>query len=237
MKAADILSDVSHSCIRCGTDIFDDATGLCEDCKKQFVFNNGNVCLRCGTRIGKNQYFCNECNYEKIYFDRAFSAFVYDGAFLDVIYAVKFGGKGALCKVLANYLAYLAVKNELSFDVVCYVPMSKSSLKKRGYNQARLLAESFCDIMQVDCLSDVLVKTRETVRQEALGKAERKENLKNAYAVTDKQAVCGKTVLLIDDVKTTGATLNNCAKALKKVGAQKVYCLTLASREEHFLSE
>lgn len=108
--------------------------------------------------------------------------------------------------------------------------MTAAAQKSRGYNQAQLLAESFCDILEKAPPVALLAKIKETQRQETLNKKQREENLVGAFAASAEAK--GKNVLLIDDIKTTGSTLNRCAQALKRKGARSVVCITVASREE-----
>ncbi len=227
---SEIFSAEDVRCMLCGRDIFDNETGLCDGCLGEVTFNGGKTCKRCGTPLSGLEEYCGNCNFGKVYFDKAYSAFVYERGIKTIIYSVKFGGRGSLCRPLSKYLVYVAHKNKLDFDLVCYVPMTKTAEKRRRYNQARLLAQNFCDILDKDCFSDALTKVKETERQEKLGRKQRLENLAGAYAA-DK-SVKGKKVLVIDDVKTSGATLNECAKALKKAGAVQVVGLTVAVREE-----
>ena len=151
------------------------------------------------------------------------------------ILEMKFRNVATNALPLARYLVQCANANDVHFDAVTYVPMTAQAKKRRGYNQAQLLAQNFCDILNLPPPETLLKKVKETQRQEKLGKRERKENLIAAFAATCD--LHGKTVLLIDDIKTTGATLNECAKALKKKGATKVVCLTVASREENVVWE
>ena len=220
----------------CGVDIFDNATGFCDECIKQISFNNGHVCLRCGTRIAPTQSFCANCNFDTVYFDKAYSPFVYEGDVVKLIYQVKFGGHAGILDVLANYVAFMVDKHKIDFDEVCFVPMTQQSQRERGYNQAQILAQRICELVGTTPI-DVLVKKKQTQRQEMLGRAERKKNVDNAFAVVDKSKVKNKSILLLDDVKTTGATLNNCAKALKRAGATRVVCVTLASTPQQFVYE
>ena len=112
--------------------------------------------------------------------------------------------------------------------------MTEQSQKERGYNQAQILAQKYGELIGKSPIN-ALIKKKQTQRQEQLGRAERKKNVDNAFAVADKNLVKNKAILLIDDVKTTGATLNNCAKALKRAGATSVVCITLASTPEQFV--
>ncbi|MCM1289750.1 MAG: ComF family protein [Corallococcus sp.] len=230
-KIAEAVAPVEFSCMVCGREIFD-GLGFCSDCKKNIVFNNGKTCKRCGVGIEGDEDYCGNCAFDKMYFERSYSAFSYEGAVQKAILLMKFGGRGRYAKIFAKYLAYLASKHNLQFDVVCFPPMSAKSKRKRGYNQSQLLARYFCDIMdRCDSYLDAIVKVKETERQEKLGKADRKENLVGAYKVNAD--VKGKRVLVIDDVKTTGATLNECAKVLKKAGAVSVVGLTVSARKEN----
>lgn len=206
---------------------------FCSDCAKDVVYNNGKTCKRCGVGIDGAEDYCGNCAFDKIYFDQAYSVFSYEGAVQRAIVSMKFHNLATHAKAFAKYLVYLAHKVNLQYDIVTFAPMSRASLRKRRYNQARELARCFCNLLDKDdLLVEAIVKTKETQPQEHLNKTERKTNLVGAYAINAD--VKGKRVLVIDDVKTTGATLNECAKVLKGAGATAVYCLTVASRKEHF---
>ena len=219
-------------CLACGKDVFD-GTGFCAECAKSVVYNNGKTCARCGVGIDGDEDYCGNCAYDKMYFDRAYSVFNYEGAVQKAILSMKFNNLGSYAKVFATYLVFMAQKVNLEYDIVTYAPMSPKSLRKRRYNQAKLLAKHFCALQNKDSLLiDAILKQKETLAQEQLSKTERKTNLIGAYKINAD--VKGKRVLVIDDVKTTGATLNECAKVLKQAGAIAVYGLTVAARKEHF---
>ncbi len=231
---AESIAPVKFRCINCGRDIFDE-TGFCTDCIKKVVFNNGKTCKRCGVGIDGAEDYCGNCTFDKIYFDKSFAVFSYEGIIQHAILEMKFNNKGRYAKVFARYLVFMAVKQNIEFDIVCFPPMSAKSKRERNYNQSELLAEYFCDILdRNDCCVDALVKVRETERQEQLNKQDRKVNLKGSYKINPQIDVKGKRVLVIDDVKTTGATVNECAKVLKKAGAVSVTGLTVSARKERF---
>ena len=236
-KLAELFAPVEFRCIGCGKDVFDEV-GFCDECRTKLPFNNGKTCKRCGVAIDGEEDYCGNCVEEKMYFDRAYSAFVYDGIVRKTILRMKFSECGTYARVFARYLVFLAEKQGLQYDVVTCVPMSAASYKKRGYNQAELLARGFCDIM--DCNDKFVValqKIKDTAPQEKLTKFERKENLIGCFRVADGVDVKGKRVLLIDDIKTTGSTVNECAKVLKRKGAINVEVLTVASRPEYCVFE
>ncbi|MDE7454516.1 MAG: ComF family protein [Clostridia bacterium] len=224
------VAPTEFRCLMCGKDVFDEI-GFCSDCIKTVVFNNGKTCVRCGVGIDSAEDYCNNCAFDKLYFDKSYAVFSYEGAIRHAILQMKFNSCGQYAKVFARYLAFFAVKNNLQFDAVCFPPMSRNSKRQRFYNQSQLLAEYFCDIMdRNECYLDALTKIKETERQERLSKDERKHNLIGAYKVTAD--VKGKRVLVIDDVQTTGSTLNECAKVLKKAGAVSVTGLMVSARKE-----
>ena len=232
---SELIAPVESRCLNCGREVFD-GLGFCPECKKEVNFNNVKTCKRCGVGLDGAEDYCGYCAFEKVYFDRAFSVLEYDGAVRAAILRFKFDGCGNFARIFAKYLAFAVQHQGVEFDVVTYAPMTNKAKRKRGYNQAQLLANYFCDILGCEEKSaNAIEKIKETEPQEKLGKEERKSNLVGAYrCVAD---VKGKRVLVIDDIKTTGATLNECAKVLKRAGAVNVVGLTVASRREKFLYE
>ena len=232
---AELIAPSEFRCLNCGREVFD-GLGFCAECKQRVVFNNGKTCKRCGVGIDGAEDYCGNCAFDRMYFDKAYSVFSYEGAVRDAILRFKFGGCGNYARVFAKYLAALAVQQDLQFDIVTYAPMSRLAFKKRGYNQAQLLAEHFCDILDCNkkCVK-AIVKAKETAPQEKLDRAARKTNLVDTYKCVAN--VAGKRVLVIDDIKTTGATLNECGKVLKRDGAATVIGLTVAARRENFVYE
>ena len=219
-------------CLACGKDVFDNL-GFCPQCAKSVVYNNGKTCKRCGVAVDGDEDYCSNCAFDKIYFDQAYSVFSYQGAVQQAILSMKFNNLASYAKVLAKYLVFLANRVHLEYDVVTFAPMSKKSQQLRRYNQAKELAKHFCMLLDKDnLLIEAIVKIKETAPQERLSSTERKTNLVDAFVINAD--VAGKRVLVIDDVKTTGATLNECAKVLKAAGATAVYGLTVASPKEHF---
>ena len=117
-------------------------------------------------------------------------------------------------------------------DFIFPVPLHAKRLRQRGYNQAQLLARAFFYKEKNKIKNDILTRCRNTPPQTGLDGAERRKNLKNAFCVNNKDLVSGKTILLVDDVFTTGTTVNECARVLVKAGADNVDVLTLARVRE-----
>ena len=117
---------------------------------------------------------------------------------------------------------------DIEFDYVAYVPMDKKREKQRGFNQSMLLAKGIAEELNIPFGKNLLVKLYRTDVQHELNEVERKGNLLGAFDVSSAYNLEGRTVLLVDDVKTSGATLNECGKMLYLNGAERVFCLTAA---------
>jgi len=214
-------------CPTCGYDVFDDNI-FCKDCLKTIPFNNGDICEKCGRKTITAAKYCLTCKVEMPSFEYARSAFVYKEPFDNLIKGLKLGGKKYLANELGIYLYRSYQKYGMTSDAAVFVPSHEKRVKQRGYCHAELLAKRFCTLSGLPLLS-VLTKKKDTVSQTALTQAERKRNLINSFGITDKTAVKGKNLLLIDDIITTAATASEVAETLKKAGALSVKILTLAS--------
>ena len=151
----------------------------------------------------------------------------YEGRLAQLIQLYKYGGERALARLLASLLHELLQAEGFTqeIDGITFVPMSRKRRRERGFNQAELLARRLGQLIQAPVFS-ALLKTKETEPQEALSRAERLKNLQGAFAARGR-ARCER-VLLVDDVYTTGATVRECAQALKAGGYEHVYVLTVA---------
>lgn len=144
-----------------------------------------------------------------------------------IIHAFKYQDLFSLKDYLAGELLELINKEGLEFDLVSYVPLSKKRMIRRGYNQSQMIASELSQLTGV-CLYQGLIKNKETKTQVGLTRKERIKNLEGAFIVKNKERLEGKKIVLIDDVITTGATLDQCAQVLKIAGAKKVWGLTIA---------
>ena len=154
----------------------------------------------------------------------------YEGAVRDSLLRYKFRGVTAYGHVYAEFLAKYIDESHISCDSITWMPLSRKRLRKRGYDQARILAEETARILGLPCEA-LLRKTVNTRPQSGIRNAAmRRQNAKGVYACTVPERVRGKRILLIDDIVTTGATLSECAKTLKKAGCAEVYAAAAASR-------
>lgn len=217
----------SWRCNDCGIEIFEDEY-FCEDCKSKLPYNNKKICKHCGRKVEVSCEYCSTCKGRLTQVDLARSAFVYERPINSLIKQAKYENKIYLIELFAKYMAPIYFKSYINADCLCFVPMTDKSLNDRGYNQSQILAQKLSEIIQVPVI-DCLIKTKDTTRQAKLDRAGRMKNLQGVFLVNNKSAVNGKTVLIIDDVATTGATSENIAKALKDAGAERVCLLTVAS--------
>lgn len=152
----------------------------------------------------------------------------YEKSVRESLLRYKFNGAAAYADAYAELLAKCIEENNISCDIITWVPLSRRRLRKRGYDQAQLLAEAVARYMSVPC-EKLLRKTRNNPAQSGTASAAaRRENVRGVYAPVKPEMISGKTVLIVDDIITTGSTLSECAKILKAEGAKKILALTLA---------
>ncbi|MBQ3158600.1 MAG: ComF family protein [Clostridia bacterium] len=218
----------SRACICCGKENDgDNEYRLCVDCMKNIPFVKENYCLRCGEIIKGDYDYCVRCKDRSFEFDYSRSVFAYTDLTAPIIMNFKYNGLRSHVYPLARLLRDFFSTSDLIADSVTFVPMPPKRKKERGYNQSYELAKEFCKLTGLELLS-VLERTKENVKQATLTAKERSENIKNSFRVTDKSKIKDREILIIDDVMTTGATANECAKVLMKAGARNVQVLTLA---------
>jgi len=202
---------------------------LCQNCLRQIVYISPPVCQRCGTPVASGVAICRQCQHNPLqYIDGIRSACYFeDNPIRPAIHLLKYRNHKAVASILATILAEAYRRFQLTVDVIMPVPLHSSRLRERGYNQSELLAKALSFLLDLPITSRALQRTRYTKSQMTLGFDERHQNVAEAFAC-ESFAGTGQTVLLIDDVCTTGSTLDACADALKKKGVAAVWGLTLA---------
>lgn len=186
----------------------------------------------CGRPVDRpGSYICSRC-YETLpwYDEFAKSAFAYLSPIAELVNIYKFSGATYLTDDFADALAlsFRRKHDAAAVDVVVPVPLHPNRLRERGYNQSGLLAAAFARRIGRLCDAKSLVKIRDTEHQSRSTGDERRANLKNAFRVTEPSRIRGRTVVLVDDVMTTGATIDDCERALLAGGAFRVIPFTLA---------
>jgi competence protein ComFC len=195
---------------------------LCRTCFDALPRVGSPFCGRCGLPTAFATFVCEECKNVDFGFQSARAPLKYDGIGKQVVHALKYRGYKRVVGRLAAPLM-LQVVGEDHFDAVVPVPLHSSRLRKRGFNQAELLARGVAEKMKAT-VSDTLEVVRSTRDQVELSAAQRRANVAGAYTAT--KPLRGK-ILLIDDVFTTGATLSACAGTMVRAGAEEVHALSL----------
>ena len=197
---------------------------LCKSCRKSLPRVEKPVCFKCG----RSKTDC-KCKAKSAYYDRIIAPFYYTAAIETAVSRMKFHHIAFLCKGYAEDMALQIRENyeDAHYDFVCFVPFSQRDNKKRPFNQSEFLARHISEALGVE-LCDSLVRLYDTETQHGLNSRLRTGNVFGVYDVKDGCFFEGKSVLLVDDIKTTGSTLNECAKMLKIHGAQRVDCVSFA---------
>ena len=234
------------ACDCCGKEIFDyPKHRVCRVCENALEKNDGQVCFICG-RKSFSTGACLHCKSFAPFFDQGCSPFIYDGEVASLVNRLKNGGLRLAYffgeRIAENFLQSVHrgryALNENTELIIVPVPLTKEKQKERGYNQAQELAFVVQGVLNnrgisVRVAENLLIKTRETAPQKDLEIAQRWKNAKGAYRVKERKACNDSVVLLIDDIMTTGATGNECARVLKNAGAKWVYFTTCASLAEY----
>ena len=226
-KLLKMLFPEKYTCVICDDEVFNKYS-ICKSCLKSLEYLTGKTCIHCSDPLISMGDYCKRCKGKVFYYDRAIAPFVFDGKIKGIIHGLKYGNKKYLAEPLAIFMADKYTNEKLFADLIIPVPLCSRRLNERGYNQSLLLANAFGKIKKIKVDADAFIRIKETPPQTNLDFMERQSNLVNAFKVFNKKLVKGKSILLIDDVFTTGATATECAKMLKKAGASCVYVLTVA---------
>lgn len=230
-KALDTFDDALYpldcTCDVCGEELVEDTRyRLCSECIANLPFAKGHICLNCGMPLDDESDYCNRCQNQKSSFVKNRSPLVYDGEVKRMIHKLKFRKKKYIAQTLGALMADKYLESGMDSEIIVFVPMTESELKKRGFNQAELLAMEVGRRLDIPVLP-ALVKIKDTSQQKELKGKDRASNLEGAFACLFEQ-VKGRKILLVDDVFTTGATANECANTLLKAKAREVCVLTAA---------
>ncbi len=205
---------------------------ICPICRETLTLVKSPLCTICGIPFAGagDDHICGRCLKYPPHFDSARAHLLHDGSARNMIHAFKYQYKTHLRRPLA----LLALEGLTGFirehetDFIVPVPLHRSRLRSRGFNQAVLLGKLFSDRLSLPMQTNGLLRVRRTEPQIELSGEERRNNVKGAFAVSDPACIKGKRILLLDDVMTTGSTVDECAKELKKAGALSVIVITVA---------
>ncbi len=202
------------------------------------VVSAASPCAKCGEKLAAVEFGAGpvalamtEERSGGMHIGRVYACYFYEPPVQDAIHRFKFEDEPGLAAELGAKMgeAYAACGLAGRYDAAIPVPVSPGTLRRRGYNQSALLAAELCGACGLAFAIGVLEKTTETVQQMTLGRNERMKNVQGAYETVDPAQIAQKRILLVDDVATTGSTLNECAKVLLAAGAANVDALCLAA--------
>ena len=206
---------------------------LCSDCWNNITFITQPMCNRCGQPLSSTgQYFqkCISCYYEDNVCSNIRSILIYNETSSSIIKKFKYDDQIDLSKMFSQLMYNLGRDFIENADIVVPVALHINKLRKRKYNQSALLSSLIAKASKKLHIPNLLIRIKDIPQQSKLNKLERRENIKGAFKINERivQRIVNKTILLIDDVITTGATSNECAKILLQNDAKNVLLLTLA---------
>jgi ComF family protein len=204
---------------------------FCAACWGKLAFITAPMCPRCGAPFAHDRgpgTLCAPCLAAPPRFDSARAAFAYDGPARDVLLGFKHAGREHLAAIMAPHMLRAGGAMPLAGALVVPVPLHWTRLVRRGFNQAALLARQVARRSGGELAVDALLRVRRTPVSKGMGRQARTANVRGAFRVRDKALVRGRRVILIDDVLTTGATAEACARLLRRAGAAEVHVLTWA---------
>ncbi len=212
---------------------------FCAPCRRKIRLVSHPLCVRCGRPFvdgAGEDHLCGACILRAPYFHKARAWACYpreeseDHPLREVLQRFKYGRKVSLGKPLGRLMARGCFDSwrAVSFDTIIPVPLHRKRLRWRGFNQAVLLARQVGRLWQVPVDPMILLRLKETPPQTQLSEEERRKNVRGVFSLNPEKALKGKVLLLVDDVYTTGATVNECSRILMRAGAREVHVLTLA---------
>lgn len=230
----DLLYPLTCKC--CGKELCTSKSGkkfICDDCLDQVEYIRSPICLRCGRPLepaaGIEDRYCGWCLEQPPHFHSARSAAVYRPPLSTLLHRLKYQADTTVRKALAELLEAGADNRATTdADVLVPVPLHRKRLTRRGLNQSLEIARIAFPHLRKKIVPNLLIRSKNTKPQTELNGIARRRNLRGAFRVSDEKMVKDKKIILIDDVFTTGTTIAECSKTLKKAGASEIYAWTVA---------
>lgn len=190
------------------------------------------ICIKCNVEL-KKQTEVNILQKEEIEeknFEELMYIFKYEGQIRQLIIDYKFNEKSYIYKTFVNFLLKnkKIFENIKKYDKIIPVPISKKRYKERGYNQSLLIANEISKQTNLELVNNCLIKTKNIIEQSKLNKEDRQQNIQGVYSIQNEEIITNKKVLLIDDIYTTGSTVNECSKILQQARPERIGVLVLA---------
>lgn len=193
---------------------------ICDMCVENLPFMKEPTCNKCGITIDDEKKFCVKCSKNEPLYNKGWISLEYDDMVKEAIYRFKYGNCPQYSKTLSyimySTLEYKDIKN-YDIDLIVPVPIHKNRYKKRGYNQAELLSKELSNKLNIPW-KNVMLRTKDTKPQSSLSPKERNNNIKDAFEIYDIKNIRNKKILIIDDIYTTGSTIDACTNTLIDTG-------------------
>lgn len=205
---------------------------ICRECKEKIRYIGSPRCRKCGKQLyDENVIFCNDCEKRKHFYDNGYALYDYR-SMKSSIYRFKYSKRSEYAQYYAKDM-YDHLTQEISrmeADALIPIPLHKTRQNKRGYNQAEVLAQELSKLTGIPCYSNLIKRVKNTVPQKELDTCERQNNLKKAFLIHSDVVKLNKTIV-VDDIYTTGSTVDAVARELRQHGVGKVYYLALCIGE------
>lgn len=218
-------------CPVCGMVVRQKGKLICKECKEKLVYIQNPRCKKCGKplELAKEEY-CGDCKRKKHHFDEGKAVWVYSKEMRNSVYRFKYDNKREYADFYIEELAelYGSWIKSLQIDAIVPIPLHKKKKRLRGFNQAEVLADNLGRKLNLPVMPEIIIREKNTVAQKELNEKQRQENLKNAFKIVHNEVQL-KKVLLVDDIYTTGSTIDAAARELKDSGVEKVYYICLCT--------
>lgn len=198
---------------------------LCFHCDQDYPLIQDPVCNQCGKQLAHDHELCLDCKKAHHSYEKGIALYPYEGGIKEALYRFKYGGRRKYARFFAENM-HRQLKETTFYhqvDLILPVPVSKERLKERGYNQAGEIARHLSKISKIPCNEHILVRDKDTKPQSGFSPSQRARNIKGAFKCLEEFDHKYKVILIIDDIYTTGSTINACAKVLKASGASTIY--------------
>ena len=216
-------------CVVCDKPVEKMGNYVCKKCRPKIKYVESPYCMKCGKSLEQaEEEYCRDCRETAHFFKKGRALYEYESIKMSV-YRYKYQGRKEYAEFFGTELAK-KLGNEIKTwkaDVIVPVPLHKDREKKRGYNQAAVIARKLGDSLHIPVEEKMVERIRPTLAQKNLKGKERQNNLKNAFKIRQNDVKL-KTVIVVDDIYTTGATMDEIAGCLKRAGVKEVYCISLA---------
>lgn len=231
---SNLIFPEKNICFVCGDYGSDILENLCSICREQLVFiiRGCSVCGRGLEDIIESEKIirCAQCIKHPHYFKKSISVLSYEGTIKNLIHRFKYSDHSHMYKMFGRLMVKTIKENDFEYvDLIVPVPLHVNRLKKRGYNQAELLASFIGAEFDLKVDTKALIRQTETSAQNKLDKSERAKNIEGVFNILDNFDFSQKKILLIDDIYTTGSTVDECSKVMIEHGAEEIFVATLAA--------